>query len=48
MISSVERRTSWTPEYNRKLAQITERSGFDYALSRIRFTADYGADNQHE
>lgn len=48
VISSVEQRTSWTPEYNRKLAQIAERSGFDYALSQIRFTAGYGADNQHE
>ena len=24
------------------------RAGFDYALSQIRFTAGYGADNQHE
>ncbi|MEY4304119.1 MAG: dimethyl sulfone monooxygenase SfnG [Pseudomonadota bacterium] len=48
VISSVEQRTSWTPEYNRKLAQIAEASGFDYALSQIRFTAGYGADNQHE
>lgn len=48
VISSVEQRTSWTPEYNRKLAKIAENSGFDYALSQIRFTAGYGADNQHE
>lgn len=48
VISSVEQRTSWTPEYNRKLAQIAEAAGFDYALSQIRFTAGYGADNQHE
>ncbi len=48
VISSVEQRTSWTPEYNRKLAQIAEKAGFDYALSQIRFTAGYGADNQHE
>lgn len=48
VISSVEQRNSWTPEYNRKLAQIAENAGFDYALSQIRFTAGYGADNQHE
>ncbi|MCD2177923.1 dimethylsulfone monooxygenase SfnG [Rhizobium sp. C1] len=48
VISSVEQRTGWDVEYNRKLAQIAERSGFDYALSQIRFTAGYGADNQHE
>lgn len=48
VISNIEQRTSWTPEYNRKLAQIAEAAGFDYALSQIRFTAGYGADNQHE
>lgn len=48
VISNIEQRTSWTPEYNRKLAQIAEQAGFDYALSQIRFTAGYGADNQHE
>ena len=48
VISNIEQRTSWTIEYNRKLAQIAEASGFDYALSQIRFTAGYGADNQHE
>ena len=48
VISSIEQRTSWTIEYNRKLAQIAEASGFEYALSQIRFTAGYGADKQHE
>ncbi len=48
VISNIEQRTSWTIDYNRKLAQIAEASGFDYALSQIRFTAGYGADNQHE
>jgi FMNH2-dependent dimethyl sulfone monooxygenase len=48
VISSIEQRTSWDIDYNRKLAQIAEASGFDYALSQIRFTAGYGADNQHE
>lgn len=48
VVSKIEQRTSWDIDYNRKLAQIAERSGFDYALSQIRFTAGYGADNQHE
>ena len=48
VISNIEQRTSWDIDYNRKLAQIAERSGFDYALSQIRFTAGYGAEFQHE
>ncbi|MGJ4859937.1 dimethylsulfone monooxygenase SfnG [Labrys sp. KB_33_2] len=48
VISNIEQRTSWDIDYNRKLAQIAENNGFDYALSQIRFTAGYGADNQHE
>jgi FMNH2-dependent dimethyl sulfone monooxygenase len=48
VISKIPQRTSWDIDYNRKLAQIAERSGFDYALSQIRFTAGYGAENQHE
>ena len=48
VISSIEQRTSWTAEYNVKLAQIAEKAGFDYALSQIRFTAGYGAEFQHE
>jgi len=48
VISTIEQRTSWDIDYNRKLAQIAEDNGFDYALSQIRFTAGYGADNQHE
>ncbi|MBB4380426.1 FMNH2-dependent dimethyl sulfone monooxygenase [Bradyrhizobium sp. SBR1B] len=48
VISSIEQRTGWDIDYNRKLAQIAEKAGFDYALSQIRFTAGYGADNQHE
>ncbi len=34
VISNIEQRTSWTIDYNRKLAQIAEASGFDYALIR--------------
>jgi dimethylsulfone monooxygenase len=48
VISNIEQRTSWDIDYNIELAKIAERSGFDYALSQIRFTAGYGADNQHE
>ena len=48
VISDIEQRTDWSIDYNRKLAQIAERSGFDYALSQIRFTAGYGAEYQHE
>jgi dimethylsulfone monooxygenase len=48
VISNIEQRTDWGIDYNRKLAQIAEANGFDYALSQIRFTAGYGADNQHE
>ncbi len=48
VISNIEQRTDWSIDYNRTLAQIAERSGFDYALSQIRFTAGYGAEFQHE
>lgn len=48
VISQIEQRTSWDLDYNIRLAQLAEAAGFDYALSQIRFTAGYGADNQHE
>jgi FMNH2-dependent dimethyl sulfone monooxygenase len=48
VISKIDQRTSWDIDYNRRLAQIAEQSGFDYALSQIRFTAGYGAEYQHE
>lgn len=48
VISNIEQRTDWGLDYNIKLAQIAENSGFDYALSQIRFTAGYGAEFQHE
>lgn len=48
VVSKIEQRTHWGIDYNRKLAQIAERSGFEYALTQIRFTAGYGADSQHE
>ncbi len=48
VVSKIEQRTSWDIDYNRKLAQIAEANGFEYALSQIRFTAGYGAEFQHE
>ncbi|MHC2253777.1 FMNH2-dependent dimethyl sulfone monooxygenase [Bradyrhizobium embrapense] len=48
VISKIEQRTGWDINYNRRLAQIAEQAGFDYALSQIRFTAGYGAEFQHE
>jgi FMNH2-dependent dimethyl sulfone monooxygenase len=48
VISKIEQRTSWDLDYNRQLARLAENSGFDYALSQIRFTAGYGAEFQHE
>jgi FMNH2-dependent dimethyl sulfone monooxygenase len=48
VISKIPQRTSWEIDYNRRLAQIAEQAGFDYALSQIRFTAGYGAEYQHE
>lgn len=48
VVSDIEQRTDYSIEYNRKLAQTAEKSGFEYALSQIRFTAGYGAEYQHE
>jgi dimethylsulfone monooxygenase len=46
--STIEQRTDWSFAYNRKLARLAERAGFDYALSQVRYTASYGAEYQHE
>src|ERR1700721_4501470 len=48
VISKIEQRTGWDIKYNPGLAPNAEESGFDYALSQIRFTAGYGAEFQHE
>ena len=48
VVSQIEQRTDWSYEYNVRLAQAAEKNGFDYALTQIRFTAGYGAENQHE
>ena len=46
--STIDQRTSYDAEYNRELARIAERSGFDYALTQVRYSASYGAAEQHE
>jgi dimethylsulfone monooxygenase len=46
--STIEQRTDWSYEYNRDLARLAERAGFEYALSQVRYTASYGAEYQHE
>lgn len=48
VVSKIEQRTHGGIEYNRKLAQLAEAAGFEYGLTQIRFTAGYGAENQHE
>ncbi|WP_104979392.1 dimethylsulfone monooxygenase SfnG [Sorangium cellulosum] len=48
VVSKIEQRTHWGIDYNRKLARLAEDSGFEYALSQVRYMASYGADNQHE
>src|SRR5206468_5302724 len=46
--STIEQRTDWGYDYNKKLAQTAENNGFTYALSQVRYMASYGADHQHE
>lgn len=48
VVSNIPQRTDWSYEYNIQLAKTAEAHGFDYALTQIRFTAGYGAENQHE
>jgi dimethylsulfone monooxygenase len=48
VVSKIEQRTDWGYDYNKKLAVLAERSGFEYALSQVRYMASYGAENQHE
>jgi FMNH2-dependent dimethyl sulfone monooxygenase len=48
VVSKIEQRTHWEYEYNRKLAVLAEKSGFEYALSQVRYMASYGAEFQHE
>lgn len=48
VVSDIEQRTDWSYDYNVRLAQAAEKNGFEYALTQIRFTAGYNAENQHE
>ncbi|MEA2697562.1 MAG: dimethylsulfone monooxygenase [Myxococcales bacterium] len=48
VVSKIEQRTHWGYEYNKELALLAERSGFEYALSQVRYMASYGAEFQHE
>ncbi len=48
VVSRIEQRTDWQYEYNKTLAQLAERNGFEYALSQVRYMASYGAEFQHE
>jgi FMNH2-dependent dimethyl sulfone monooxygenase len=48
VISKIEQRTDWSLDYNVKLARLAEESGFEYALSQVRYMASYGAEFQHE
>jgi FMNH2-dependent dimethyl sulfone monooxygenase len=46
--STIEQRTDWSYDFNVEVAQLAEKVGFEYALSQVRYTASYGADQQHE
>lgn len=48
VITDWPQKTDWNYEYNKKLAQKAEKSGFDYALAQARFFGSYGADKQLE
>jgi FMNH2-dependent dimethyl sulfone monooxygenase len=48
VISKVPQRTDWSLDYNVRLARVAEQSGFEYALSQVRYMASYGAEYQHE
>ncbi len=48
VVSKIEQRTDWGYDYNVQLARLAENNGFEYALSQVRYTASYGADQQHE
>ncbi|PSN74020.1 methanesulfonate monooxygenase [Corynespora cassiicola Philippines] len=48
VISKVPQKTNWDLPSNIRYAKIAEDHGFEYALTQIRFTASYGAANQHE
>ncbi|KAF2762261.1 bacterial luciferase-like protein [Pseudovirgaria hyperparasitica] len=48
VISKIPQKTSWDLKSNISYGRTAEDVGFEYALTQIRFTAGYGAANQHE
>ncbi|CAM03333.1 FMNH2-dependent dimethyl sulfone monooxygenase [Saccharopolyspora erythraea NRRL 2338] len=46
--SKIEQRTEFSFEYNKELAVLAENSGFEYALSQVRYASSYGAAQQHD
>ncbi|KAF6837197.1 luciferase- subgroup [Colletotrichum plurivorum] len=48
IISKIEQKTNWDLASNIKYAKAAEKAGIEYGLTQIRFTASYGAANQHE
>ncbi|MFN7244129.1 MAG: dimethylsulfone monooxygenase SfnG [Dietzia cercidiphylli] len=48
VVSTIEQRTDWSYDYNRRLAVAAENNGFDYALTQVRYIASYGAAYQQE
>ncbi|MFN3339561.1 MAG: dimethylsulfone monooxygenase SfnG [Dietzia sp.] len=48
VVSTIEQRTDWSYDYNRRLAVAAENNGFDYALTQVRYVASYGAAYQQE
>jgi alkanesulfonate monooxygenase len=48
VISKIPQKTKHDLQSNISYARAAEEAGFEYALSQIRFTAGYGAVEQHE
>jgi alkanesulfonate monooxygenase len=48
VVSKIPQKTNWDLPSNVRYAKTAEEYGFEYALTQIRFTASYGAVNQHE
>ena len=47
VVSKIEQRTDWSTSTT-EAGLLAESSGFDYALSQVRYMASYGAEYQHE
>ena len=46
--STIEQRTEFSYDYNKRLAVLAENSGFEYALSQVRYASSYSAAEQHD